>query len=104
MKCELCNTEINDGTLCNFCWELKKRVEDRPDLVFDIFDFMLSWEAKDGLEPVFVEDFWYDISWGGYIKPESILKDKKLSTILKRSVEIVRDFEGWLQNESEEIL
>ena len=50
-------------------------------------------KLKEGdLEQVHIEDFWYDLTLGGYIKPEYYLDEKKKKK-LKEAIKTVQEFE-----------
>ena len=38
-------------------------------------------------------DFWYDLSSGGYLKPEDILEDSNDIERVKKAIETIKDFE-----------
>ena len=39
------------------------------------------------------DDFWYDLTIGGYLKPENILEDQKDIKKVKEAIEILIEFE-----------
>lgn len=49
-------------------------------------------KIKEGLE-ISTGEFWYDISKGGYIKPEEILVDPEMAKRVKDAVALVEAFE-----------
>lgn len=49
-------------------------------------------KIKEGLE-VSTDDFWYDLTDGGYLKPEEICEDLTDAFKVKEAIAIVRDFE-----------
>jgi len=61
---------------------------------------MIKWLFKYGAEPQGSSDgFWYDITDGGYIKPEEVLIDANQLSELNNALAIVRDFEQALETE-----
>lgn len=40
------------------------------------------------------EDFWYDLTDGGYIKPEELLEDKEQIKKVREAITIITEFEG----------
>jgi hypothetical protein len=38
-------------------------------------------------------DFWYDLTDGGYIKPEKLLKDKKDIEAVENALKVLNDFQ-----------
>lgn len=55
-----------------------------------------GWKFKDGIE-INLDEFWYDLTLGGYIKPEEILQDEKQIARLNKAIEIVLSFEQSLE-------
>lgn len=49
-------------------------------------------EIKKGLE-ISTAEFWYDLTDGGYIKPEEICVSKADILLVRQAVEIIRDFQ-----------
>ena len=41
--------------------------------------------------------FWYDITGGGYIKPEEVLNNKEQINKLKEAIHLIRQFEVSLE-------
>ncbi len=59
----------------------------------------MDWKFKEELEPQGSSDgFWYDITVGGYIKPEELLEDEDQLKKLNEAIEIVRSFERALED------
>lgn len=59
-----------------------------------------EWKfKKDAEEQGSSAGFWYDLTDGGYIKPESILEDVHQLEQLKAAIELVRSFEFALEAE-----
>lgn len=52
---------------------------------------------KKGLE-ISVDDFWYDLFDGGYIKPEKLCKDKDDVEKVLNAVSILEDFKTSVEN------
>lgn len=40
------------------------------------------------------EDFWYDLSCGGYLKPENILENEEDIVKVKEAIEVLMEFES----------
>jgi hypothetical protein len=55
-------------------------------------------EFKKIKEPIQSDDFWYDLTSGGYIKPEKLLKNKEDVAKVKEAIKIIQQF----QQEAEE--
>jgi len=49
-------------------------------------------DIKKGVT-VSTSDFWYDLTQGGYIKPEELLEDPKDIKSVKKAIKILREFE-----------
>lgn len=43
--------------------------------------------------PASTEDFWYDLSSGGYLKPSEILEDLEDIKRVMEAIEVLREFE-----------
>ncbi len=55
---------------------------------------MIRFKLKDDIEPQGSSDgFWYDITEGGYIKPEKILADKEELKEVLRAIKFLYSFE-----------
>uniref|UniRef100_A0A6M3IS09 Peptidase n=1 Tax=viral metagenome TaxID=1070528 RepID=A0A6M3IS09_9ZZZZ len=52
----------------------------------------MEWQFKKGVE-IHTEEFWYDLTWGGYIKPAEVLADGEQVEQLEAAIELVRSFE-----------
>jgi hypothetical protein len=59
---------------------------------------------KDEQEIVTTDGFWYDISDGGYIKPEEVLTDQVRAKELKHAINLLRDWQSELINDEKLIL
>jgi hypothetical protein len=62
----------------------------------------IDWKVKPDLKDFGTDDFWYDLSDGGYIRPEEILEDKKQIEALKEAIAIVRSFQNVIDSLAEE--
>lgn len=60
----------------------------------------MEWNFKEGVE-IFTEEFWYDLTDGGYIKPEEVLADKEQVAKLQAAIDLVRSFESAIDERSE---
>lgn len=60
-----------------------------------------EWKVKGDVE-VYTEEFWYDITDGGYLKPEEILSDQNQIKKLREAINLVRDFERLIDSLSED--
>lgn len=59
---------------------------------------MIIWDFKIDAEPQGTSNgFWYDITMGGYIKPEEVLDNKDQIKKLKEAIELVQSFEEALE-------
>lgn len=47
---------------------------------------------NEGLETC-TDDFWYDLSRGGYIKPDEMMEDKEMARNIKAAVKLILAFE-----------
>ena len=52
----------------------------------------MEWNFKEGVE-IYTEEFWYDLTDGGYIKPENVLADEEQISKLQAAIDLVRSFE-----------
>ena len=60
----------------------------------------MDWNFVEGVE-VFTEEFWYDLTDGGYIKPENVLADEEQIAKLQAAIDLVRSFERAIDERSE---
>jgi len=60
-------------------------------------------KLKKGLE-ISTEDFWYDLTMGGYLKPEEILENEEDIKKVKDAVAIIRDFQDSCEEQIEGFL
>lgn len=44
------------------------------------------------VETIYSDDFWYDLFYGGYIKPEKLLKNKDDVAKIKNAMQVLLDF------------
>ena len=58
----------------------------------------MDWKFKKDATPVVSSDFYYDLIYGGYIKPENILDDEAQLKKLKEAIDVVMSFEGAMAN------
>jgi len=49
-------------------------------------------KIKEGLE-ISTQDFWYDLSAGGYLKPEEMLENQEDIKRVKEAVKTIEEFE-----------
>jgi len=56
----------------------------------------IDWKIKDNVAPQGMEDFWYDLTDGGYLDPEKFLADNKQIKKLNDAVELVESFQHML--------
>jgi len=49
-------------------------------------------ELKEGLTDA-TSEFWYDLTIGGYLKPEKMCKNKEDAKKVREAIEIVKEFE-----------
>lgn len=60
---------------------------------------MIDWKFKRNAKPVGSSNgFWYDLTMGGYIKPEDLLVDEEQVKKVKEAIEILWDFEEALDH------
>jgi len=53
----------------------------------------MNWKFKEGLERQGSSDgFWYDITDGGYIRPDKLLADPDQSKKLEEAIDLVISF------------
>jgi len=52
---------------------------------------------------VTVEDFWYDLFEGGYIKPQEILENKEDVDRVVEAINVLKDFESSVEKIAEEM-
>lgn len=59
-------------------------------------------QLKDGIEIPSMEDFYYDLFDGGYIKPEELLDDPAHAENVRRAIRVIQKFEQLLLDAAEE--
>lgn len=52
----------------------------------------MDWKFKKNAQPQGSGDFWYDLTDGGYIKPEAVLSDKAQIKEIRQAVETIKSF------------
>lgn len=58
----------------------------------------IKWEFKKNIESQGSSDgFWYDITYGGYIRPEELLENEHQLKQLNDALEVIRSFEEALE-------
>lgn len=57
-------------------------------------------EIKKGLE-ISTDDFWYDLTAGGYLDPDEICADQDDATKVKKAIKIIEDFENSCEQQIE---
>lgn len=64
---------------------------------------MIDWKLKKFIPTYDIEnnDFWYDLTLGGYLKPEDYLSDGSQINKLEDAINIVRSFEQCLSENCE---
>ena len=58
---------------------------------------------KKGLE-IGTDDFWYDLTDGGYLKPNEICKNSEDAAKVNEAIAIIRDFEQSCNEQIEEFI
>lgn len=58
-------------------------------------------KIKEGLE-VSTGEFWYDLTDGGYLKPEEILVDEKDIEAVRKAIKIIKEFESSCEEQIED--
>ncbi len=61
----------------------------------------MEWKFLDGVD-IYTEEFWYDLTDGGYIKPADILADPEQITKLSEAIDLVYSFEKAFDEKMEE--
>lgn len=64
---------------------------------------VIDWKFKEDIK-VYTDDFWYDLTLGGYLVPEKILTDKEQINKLIDAIRTIESFEKAIEErmESEE--
>jgi hypothetical protein len=55
-------------------------------------------QLKDGVEIPGMDEFWYDITLGGYINPEDLLEDPADARRVRDALEVIMEFEKLLED------
>jgi hypothetical protein len=50
------------------------------------------------------DDFWYDLTSGGYLNPEDILENKEDIDSVKNAIEIIQEFEQSCDEQIEDFI
>lgn len=59
----------------------------------------MKWKLKENVELYDGEEFYYDLTDGGYIKLEDYLEDEKQIKKLKEAISLIRSFENTICEE-----
>ncbi len=54
---------------------------------------MTKFNFKKQKEPIPVGDFWYDLTDGGWIKPEKLLTDPEQIKAVNEAIELLKSYE-----------
>lgn len=57
----------------------------------------MDWKFKKDIKPVSSSEFWYDITDGGYIRPEEMLADSEQNKKLQEAIDLVISFHDALE-------
>ena len=57
----------------------------------------MNWKFKGNCETIPSGDFWYDLTRGGYIKPEELLEDESQISKLNKAINLISSFESALE-------
>ena len=57
-------------------------------------------KIKQGLE-ISTDDFWYDLTDGGYLKPEEILENQSEILVVKDAIEVLKNFQNSCEEQIE---
>lgn len=60
-------------------------------------------QLKDGVELPSLEDFYYDLMAGGYIKPEALLDNAQDAQRVRDAMKTIQEFEDLLQEAADEL-
>ena len=78
-------------------WQIKKTVKEAVEELFETY--LQNWKFKKNIKPVGTSNgFWYDITMGGYIKPEELLDDPEQLNKLEKALKLVETFERALKD------
>ena len=56
---------------------------------------VINWKFKENIN-ISIDEFWYDITDGGYIKPEEVLTDADQIIELNNAIKVIKSFEDSL--------
>lgn len=59
-------------------------------------------KIKEGLD-VHTDDFWYNLTEGGYLKPEELLEDSKDVERVKEAIAVINEFEQSCEDQIEDL-
>jgi len=57
----------------------------------------MDFKFKKGAE-VSTDDFWYDLTSGGYIKPENLLDDPEQAKAVKDAIDLLQSFHDTMED------
>lgn len=58
----------------------------------------MDWKFKQDAPTEYSDEFWYDITVGGYLDPADYLDDPEQIKKLNEAVDLVHDFEAALES------
>jgi len=58
----------------------------------------MTMKIKKGLK-IYTQDFWYDLTAGGYLKPEKICADKQDAKRVNDALAVLCDFKSSCENQ-----
>lgn len=58
---------------------------------------MTTYDTKDNSPDAYIDDFWYDVSDGGYLKPEKYLKNESDIIEVRNAIAIVKKLQTTLE-------
>ena len=53
----------------------------------------MEWKFKENAESVASDDFWYDLTSGGYIRPKDLLDDDQQVKAMSEAIALIRSFQ-----------
>lgn len=71
-------------------------IESLKEMVKELRENGFSVRDEVSYDDVYTEEFFYDLTDGGYIKPENILEDKTQIELVQCAAEILKRFENLL--------
>ena len=57
----------------------------------------MDWQFKDDIQSIECDDFWYDVTDGGYLDPADVLEDEEQARKLNEAIELVHSFQQALE-------